>query len=131
MDARRNEYRWVWSFVRPTSFKSQDVSYDVGFTIKSESGEILTVIESLVVKDSTQFSPIIKLEKEYSFYQFENFEFTIHAYDRNNDPLLINPTLPAWMNFRASDSGLWEFFGSAGVGETGSHVIEIMVVDTS
>ena len=35
------------------------------------------------------------------------------------------------MNFRASDSGLWEFFGSAGVGETGSHVIEIMVVDTS
>ena len=112
-------------------FKSQDVSYDLGFTIKSESGEILTVSESLVVKDSSQFSPLIKLEKEYSFYQFEDFEFTIHAYDRNNDPLLINPTLPSWMNFSASDSGLWEFYGSAGVGETGSHVIEIMIVDTS
>ncbi len=35
------------------------------------------------------------------------------------------------MNFSASGSGLWKFYGSAGVGETGSHVIEIMVVDTS
>ena len=112
-------------------FKSQDVSYDFGFTIKSESGEILTVSKSLVVKDSSQFSPLIKLEKEHSFYQFEDFEFSIHAYDRNNDPLLINPTLPAWMNFSASGSGLWKFFGSAGVGETGSHVIEIKAVDTS
>ena len=112
-------------------FKSQDVSYDFGFTIKSESGEILAVNESLVVKDSSQFSPLIKLEKEYSFYQFEDFEFTIHAYDRNNDPLLLNPTLPSWMNFSASDSGLWKFYGSAGVGETGSHLIEIMAVDTS
>ena len=48
-------------------FKSQDVSYDVGFKIKSESGEILTVSESLIVKDSTQFSPIIKLEKNILF----------------------------------------------------------------
>ena len=112
-------------------FKSQDLTYNFGFSIKAESGEALDVSESLIVKDSSQFSPIIKLEKEYSFYQFEDFKFTMHVYDRNNDPLLINPTIPSWMSFSASDSGPWEFTGSAGVGETGSHIIEVMAVDTS
>jgi hypothetical protein len=111
--------------------KSQDVSYDFGFSIKSELGETLAFSESLIVKDSSQFPPLIKLEKEYSFYQFEDFKFTMHIYDRNNDPLLINPTIPSWMSFSAYDSGLWEFNGSAGVGETGSHIIEVTAVDTS
>ena len=103
----------------------------INLTIQSSNNETLLIDQRLQVLNSSYSSPVIKIDKEYSFLQFEDFEFTFHAFSRDDDSLLVFLSIPEWLTWESIGSGLYQIKGRAKSEQMGEFPLSVKAITSS
>ena len=103
------------------------VVHELEIGISTSNGEMLLIDHNLTVLGTNSLPPQVFLENQYSFKQYEPFEFSVRAFDPGNQKTIILPTLPDWLSWELIGQNKIKISGDPEKSNAGIHNFTIFV----